>query len=258
MPHAAGLWYEWHGPEDGEVLILSPGLGGSASYWQPNLAAFATRHRVLLYDHRGIGRSDPELPAEVSVSSMAEDVQVLAEAFDIHKAHFVGHALGGLIGLELALSARLNIDKLVVVNGWKKLHPHTARCFDVRLELLRKSGVEAYVKAQPIFLYPPGWIASYYEELQADAVRQIAHFPAIETVEKRIAAARSWELWLDITGDVLVIGTEDDMLVPADCARELAEALPLGTLWPMKSGGHACNVTNADIFNRLVLVFLES
>ena len=62
MPIAAGLWYEWHGPEAGEVLILSPGLGGSATYWQPNLAAFAERYRVLLYDHRGTGRSDRALP----------------------------------------------------------------------------------------------------------------------------------------------------------------------------------------------------
>ena len=46
MPHAEGLWYEWHGPEDGEVLILSPGLGGSANYWAPNLDALAQRLEV--------------------------------------------------------------------------------------------------------------------------------------------------------------------------------------------------------------------
>jgi aminoacrylate hydrolase len=43
MPHAAGLYYELHGPDDGEPLLLSPGLGGSAHYWQPNLDAFAGR-----------------------------------------------------------------------------------------------------------------------------------------------------------------------------------------------------------------------
>ncbi len=62
MPHAAGLYYEMHGPEDGAPLILSPGLGGSADYWAPNLAAFAEAHRVILYDHRGTGRSERARP----------------------------------------------------------------------------------------------------------------------------------------------------------------------------------------------------
>ena len=45
MPHAAGLWYEWHGPEDGEVLILSAGLGGSAN--------------LLAAESRGVRRTLP-------------------------------------------------------------------------------------------------------------------------------------------------------------------------------------------------------
>jgi aminoacrylate hydrolase len=257
MPHEGGIWYEWHGPEDGEVLILSPGLGGSANYWAPNLPAFAERYRVLLYDHRGTGRSDPELPETVSIQSMAQDVAELMNALDVKRGHFLGHALGGLIGLELALSTAL-IDRLVIVNGWKELHPLTARCFDLRLELLRKSGPEAYVQAQPIFLYPASWLAYHDAQIQAEAAHQLAHFPSVENVEKRIAATRDWLLWLDITGDVLVIGTEDDMLVPAHCGRELADALPLARFWPMRFGGHACNVTQADIFNRLVVLFLES
>jgi aminoacrylate hydrolase len=80
MPKAAGLWHEWHGPADGEIVILSPGLGGSANYWTANLPALSERHRVLLYDHRGTGRSDRNLPAGLTVEDMAADVLAMGPA----------------------------------------------------------------------------------------------------------------------------------------------------------------------------------
>jgi len=256
MPHAAGLWYEWHGPEDGEVLVLSPGLGGSAHYWQPNLAALAERYRVLLYDHRGTGRSDPLPPGPTSVQAMAADVQELISALGLPRPHFVGHALGGLIGLELALQGALG--RLVVVNGWARLDPYTAMCFDLRLEMLRSSGAETYVRAQPIFLYPAAWISERLEALEAHGSRQLGDFPSVDTIERRIAAARAFDLWLDLAGDVLVLAAADDMLVPALCSEVLAGELCEARLEVMPWGGHACNVTDPDTFNRIVLEFLGS
>ena len=257
MPHAAGLWYEWHGPEDGEVLILSPGLGGSARYWGPNLPGLSEKYRVLVYDHRGTGRSDPALSHRVTIEAMAEDVLALMRALDVHHPYFVGHALGGLIGLELSLM-HMAVMKLVVVNCWARLDPHTALCFDVRLELLRKSGPEAYLRAQPIFLYPAAWISDHSDELDAEAARQLEHFPPADMIEARMAAARAFDLWLDITCDVLALASADDMLVPARCSQILADELATGTADFMSWGGHACNVTDPVTFNQIVLEFLRS
>ena len=256
MLSASGLWYEWHGPANGEVLILSPGMGGSASYWEPNLSALSERYRVLLYDHRGTGRSDRALPGEVSVGTMAEDVLGLMAELDIRDPHFVGHALGGVIGLELGMLGR--VGKLVIVNGWGEPDPHFERCFETRLELLHKSGPAAYVRAQPIFLYPANWISANIGLLNAEAEHQIAQFQPIENLEKRIAAARAFEIWFDMVWDVLVIGTADDMLVPSNASKELAAHLTGGEYIEMKWGGHACNVTDPDTFNKLVLDFLGS
>ncbi|MEO6218508.1 MAG: pyrimidine utilization protein D [Sphingomonas sp.] len=257
MLSAAGLWHEWHGPADGEVLILSPGMGGSASYWAPNLPALSERYRVLLYDHRGTGRSDRALSGEVSIDTMAKDVGELIKELGVARAHFVGHALGGLIGLQASL-LYANIGKLVIVNGWAELDPWFERCFEIRLELLHKSGPAAYVRAQPAFLYPADWISENLAQLDAEAEHQLAHFPPIENVEKRIAAAKAFNLWLDLTGDVLAITALDDMLVPPNRSRSLADQLPLATLAEMKWGGHACNVTDPDTFNQIVLDFLGS
>lgn len=257
MLSAAGLWYEWHGRADGEVLILSPGMGGSASYWAPNLAALSERYRVLLYDHRGTGRSDRSLPGEVSIDTMAEDVLDLMQELGIRRPHFVGHALGGLIGLQLELQ-HADLGKLVIVNGWAELDPWFERCFEIRLELLHQSGPAAYVRAQPAFLYPANWISENIVRLDAEAEHQVAHFPPIGNVEKRIAAARTFQLWHDITGPILAITALDDMLVPPSRSQALASQLPLATLAEMKWGGHACNVTDPDTFNHLVLDFLGS
>lgn len=259
MPHAAGLWYDWHGPEDGEVLILSPGLGGSADYWRPNLSTFAEHFRVLLYDHRGTGRSDRAMPEKVTVEAMARDLLGLMDAIALERAHILGHAAGGLIGLAFALLAPKRLNRLVIINGWARLDPYTARCFDVRLAMLRDSGAETYIRAQPIFLYPPGWITVHSERLDAEAKAQLAHFPDAATVEKRIIAVRNFEVadrLSEIANPVLVLATADDHLVPSHCTRDLAEGLPNSTRMLQFSGGHASNITEPEDFYVRVLPWL--
>lgn len=254
---ATGLWHEFHGPEDGQVVILSPGMGGSAGYWEPNLAALSERYRVLLYDHRGTGRSDRALPDEVTIASMADDVVGLMAELGVRAPHFIGHALGGVIGLDLA--ARGVLGNLVVINGWADLDPHFARCFDIRLSILHSEGPEAYARAQPLFLYPAAWISENLARLDEEAAHQVAHFPPVATLEKRIAAARAFTLPAGITGLVLVLCAADDMLVPATSSRKLADRLaPCAMYAEMSCGGHACNVTNATDFNMIVLEFLGS
>jgi aminoacrylate hydrolase len=259
MPLEGGIWYEWHGPAGGEVLILSPGLGGSANYWAPNLAAFAARYRVLLYDHRGTGRSDRALPSTVSVEDFADDVLQLMDALGLARASFIGHAAGGVTGLALALRSPERLDRLVVVNGWASPDPHFLRCFEARLALLRNSGPEAYVRAQPIFLYPANWSSEHSAEIDAELPAQMAHFPDAATVEKRVAALAAFDI-ADRLGEialpVLVVGAKDDMLVPPRAAVALADGLPNAALGMPAFGGHACNVTYSDNFNAFVLGWL--
>lgn len=259
MPQAAGLWYEWHGPEDGAVLILSAGLGGAGAYWAPNLPVFAGRFRVLVYDHRGTGRSAALPPGPTSVEAMARDLLGLMDALAVERASLLGHALGGLIGLALAAAAPDRLEKLAVINAWARLDPYTARCFDVRLAMLRDSGPDIYVRAQPIFLYPPAWTSVHSDRLDREAAIQLAHFPDAATVERRVLATRSFEaapLLARIHTPVLVLATADDALVPHHCARGLAEGLPNAKRMLQVSGGHASNVTEPEEFHDRVLPWL--
>jgi aminoacrylate hydrolase len=248
MGEIAGLYWEEHGVPGGPQVILSPGLGGSASYWAPNLDALAADHRVILYDHRGTGRSDRALPADVSVDDMADDVVALMDGLGLARASLVGHAAGG------AMRYPARIDRLVVINGWSRPDPHFARCFEARLNLLHGSGVAAFVRAQPIFLYPARWISENDARLDAEEAGHIAHFQGAATIEARIAALKAFDVDArlgEIAAPTLLIVAEDDMLVPPSASERLAKGLPDATLMPML-GGHACNVTEEVIFDKIL------
>ncbi len=240
-------------------MILSSGLGGSGSYWAPNVAALATRHRVITYDHRGTGRSDREVPGDLTIEAMAGDLRILMDALDIPRATLVGHAIGGMIGLAFELAHPDRLPRLAIINGWAKLDPHTARCFDMRLVLLRESP-RAFIHGQPIFLYPAQWISDHHAQLEAEEEVHLAHFPGAEMVGRRIAAARRFnvaERLGEIEVPTLLIATEDDMLVPLSASEAMAKGLPEAQLARMVKGGHAVNVTRAEHFNMWLLDWLD-
>jgi aminoacrylate hydrolase len=53
------------------------------------------------------------------------------------------------------------------------------------------------------------------------------------------------------------MASRDDMLVPSGCSVALSEALPNGELALFERGGHACNVTDPEVFDMAVLAFLS-
>ena len=261
MPFAAGLYFELYGSPDAPQLILSSGLGGLASYWNPNIPALAEHFRIIAYDHRGTGRSDRALPDVVTVDDFAADILLLMDGLGIAKAHLIGHAAGGAAGLTLAHKTPERLDRLVLINSWIKADPHFLRCFEARLNLLRHAGVEAFLRAQPIFLYPAAWISAHTDEIDSELANQLAQFPGAATMEKRIAALASFDasVWFgQLATPMLGLSAHDDVLVPWTCSLALGKANPYVTQAPMPGGGHACNVTMPYAFNRLALDFLRS
>src|SRR5271169_3406283 len=85
-----------------ETVLLSAGLGGAAGYWTPQLAALTARYRVIAYDQAGTGRAKRALPEDHSIEAMADEVAGILDATKTEACHLVGHALGGLVGLDMA------------------------------------------------------------------------------------------------------------------------------------------------------------
>jgi aminoacrylate hydrolase len=254
------VYHEIHGPENAPVIVLSSGLGGAAHYWMPQIPALSRDFRVIAYDQRGTGRSPGALPDGYAIADMANEVAALLDNLGVAKCHFMGHALGGLVGLQLALLRPALIDRLVVINAWAKTHPHTLRCFAARKHLLLDTGPAAYVALQPIFLYPAWWMAGRTDWLAEQDAAGVAHFPPVDTVLRRIGAIEAFDIAAslpDITAPTCVIATRDDILVPSTCSIELADQLPDARLEMLDHGGHACNITDPDGFNTLAGAFLR-
>src|SRR5205823_3723741 len=100
---------------DGPPLALVHGLGGSATNWCELAPLLATRHRLVIPDLPGHGGSDP-LAAASGLQPYADRVAAVLDREGISRAPVVGHSLGGLVVLRLALR-RPELVSAVVLAG---------------------------------------------------------------------------------------------------------------------------------------------
>lgn len=242
-----------------ETLVLSSGLGGVHGFWQPQMVMLNEHFRVVVYDQHGTGGSHGEVPAGYRMEDMADELAGMLNVLQIDRCHLIGHALGGIIGLHLARRYPSLLQSLVVINGWAKLDSQTRRCFEVRQNLLLNSGVDAYVQAQPLFLYPADWLSENDRLLQEERQHQVAHFQGMENLLHRLQALMGSDLsntLKEIVTPTLALSCTDDLLVPWHCSATLAEGLPNGIYQQMNYGGHAMSVTDSETFNPILLEWL--
>lgn len=248
--------------EAAPTILLSAGLGGLGGYWKPQLAALGEQYRVVIYDHRGTGMNWEELPTQYAIADMADDVLDVLDRAGVQRCHFVGHALGGLVGIDLALRAAGRLSSLVLVNAWAKVDAHTRRCFDARTALLKYGGPEAYLRAQPIFLYPAPWLSCHAERVAREEAEGVRHFQGSNNLHARLGALLAFDAEArlgEIQVPTLVAAARDDVLVPYTRSEDLARAIPASRLALSSEGGHAHSVTDPERFNTdLVAFFTEA
>jgi pimeloyl-ACP methyl ester carboxylesterase len=110
------LRYFVGGQEKGAPLVLVHGLGGCAANWIDLAPLLAKSRRVLVPELPGHGLSTP-LPAVPNLAAFADRVRLVAEHEGILPAAFVGHSLGGVVALRLALRSPGDVNALILAAG---------------------------------------------------------------------------------------------------------------------------------------------
>ena len=101
---------------EGPPLVLVHGLGGSATNWLELAPLLAPRHRLLIPDLPGHGRSSA-LPAVSGLEPFADRVALVAEREAMLPAPVVGHSLGGTVALRFALRRPDDVQALVLAGA---------------------------------------------------------------------------------------------------------------------------------------------
>lgn len=255
---ACEIHYEVHGAH-GTPVLMAAGMGGSGRFWQPQLDELSARHRVVVFDQAGTGRSSREIRGELSVARLARDAAAVLDAAGFAAAHFVGHAIGGIIGMALAAHSPGRMLSLTVINGWARADAYLRRCFEVRKDILVRSGPRAYLRAQPIFLFPPRWIAEHDARLEAELSEQLAGFPDTGTMLRPIDTFVEFDatgLLGAIRAPALIVAARDDALVPCHLSDALLRGIRGARHELVDAGAHAFTVVHPERLAAPLLAFL--
>lgn len=87
-----------HGPEDAPTLILVHCWTGTQELWHKQVAALAGELRIVTYDQRGHGLSEPALDGDYSLEALARDLDIVVDAAadGAGPPLLAGHSMGAM------------------------------------------------------------------------------------------------------------------------------------------------------------------
>jgi sigma-B regulation protein RsbQ len=107
-----------HGRPDGPPMLFAHGFGCDQNMWRFVWPAFADRHRIVLFDYVGAGRSDAsayDARRYASLDGYARDVLEICDEAGLEDVIFVGHSVSAMVGVLAAAEQPERFRRLVLV-----------------------------------------------------------------------------------------------------------------------------------------------
>ena len=112
--NGAKIYYEEYGK--GEPLLLIHGNGGSIESMGNQIDYFKTKYRVVIADNRGQGKSELKTDS-LTYAQITRDWDGLVNYLKLDSISIVGWSDGGIIGLEMGVSGKSKIKKIVAMGA---------------------------------------------------------------------------------------------------------------------------------------------
>ena len=239
----------------GSPLLLVHGLMVTGEMFEPVIEHFATRHRVIVPDLRGHGRSRG-LPPPYTAAQLASDLSRLLDHLGIDSTAVLGYSQGGAIAQQLVLDHPKQCDRLVLACTYafnmatfrEWLEGHLAPLL-IRLLSLRRFAKLISQATKQLNKERTNWLAG----LIADQDQKL-----MLTAWRETMAFDSRHRLAEIRCPTLVIAGSNDVGVPIHHAKMLHDGIPSSQLVIIDGADHALIWTHPDEFMRVTDEFLKS
>jgi 2-hydroxy-6-oxo-6-(2'-carboxyphenyl)-hexa-2,4-dienoate hydrolase len=266
----------------GEPLVLVHGGGLGSLYsldaWSLNVRALAAQFRVVAFDKLGQGHTgNPETDADYTFARVYRHALALLERLDLGPAHVVGHSMGALLAVRIALD-RPELVRTVTVVDSNTVAPDDPRFpwtrFYVELDAKARVGppTRESVRIEPD---AQSYSREHVTDGLIDRLLAIATRPEFDHAARRAKALRE-SVWMpsiqpvreQTVADIdsrglpvptLVVWGADDPSAPLPLAHELHARIAARTseadLHVLGRAGHYCFRERPDAFDRLLAGF---
>jgi pimeloyl-ACP methyl ester carboxylesterase len=115
---------------NGRTVVLLHGKNFSGAYWAPTIKALTDAgYRVVAPDQLGFGKSSKPAAYQFTFQALAANTRALLDSLGVGRFALVGHSMGGMLAVRMALMYPERVERLALVNpigleDWKLVAPY--------------------------------------------------------------------------------------------------------------------------------------
>ncbi|WP_192250321.1 alpha/beta fold hydrolase [Mesorhizobium caraganae] len=244
----------------GAPVLLIHGVGMSAAIWQAQIALMQDRFDLVAIDMLGHGNS-PLPPENAALSDFADQALRLLDHLGFASVSIVGHSMGALVALEIALREPSRVSSVVCLNGVFRRPEALAQAVRERAEALGSNGDPSAIAATLA-----RWFGDPIPATLADAA-ETARL-ALASVDPE-GYARTYRLFAhadtrhvdrlaELAAPALFItGSEDRNSTPAMSAA-MARLAPRGQCLVLSGERHMMTIASPEKVTQHITAFLDA